>query len=118
MNYSDPTKAPKAHPQAPEAELPQAPPGAPEGHDASPAQSDRPQPDPEVAEITFTSDDVQVEYRFEATHPAYAYSCHPEGSPTFIAESRGRSRDEILAELTAAPADPANLVCLPGREAR
>lgn len=49
MNYSDPTKAPKAHPQAPEAELPQAPPGAPEGHDASPAQSDRPQPDPEVA---------------------------------------------------------------------
>jgi molecular chaperone GrpE len=49
MNYSDPTKAPKAHPQAPEAELPQAPPGAPEGHDASPAPSDRPQPDPEVA---------------------------------------------------------------------
>ncbi|HEY2319552.1 MAG TPA: nucleotide exchange factor GrpE [Solirubrobacteraceae bacterium] len=49
MSYSDPTKAPKAHPQAPEAELPQAPPGAPEGHDASPAQADRPQPDPEVA---------------------------------------------------------------------
>jgi molecular chaperone GrpE len=49
MSYSDPTKAPKAHPQAPEAELPQAPPGAPEGHDASPAQADRPQSDPEVA---------------------------------------------------------------------
>jgi molecular chaperone GrpE len=49
MSYSDPTKAPKAHPQAPEAELPQAPPGAPEGHDASAAQADRPQPDPEVA---------------------------------------------------------------------
>jgi molecular chaperone GrpE len=49
MSYTDPTKAPKAHPQAPEAELPQAPPGAPEGHDASPAQADRPQPDPEVA---------------------------------------------------------------------
>jgi molecular chaperone GrpE len=28
------------HAQAPEAELPQAPPGAPEGHDASPAQDD------------------------------------------------------------------------------
>jgi molecular chaperone GrpE len=49
MSYSDPTKAPKAPPPAPEAELPQAPPGAPEGHDASPAQADRPQPDPEVA---------------------------------------------------------------------
>jgi sulfonate transport system ATP-binding protein len=29
-----------------------------------------------------------------------------------------RLKDEILAELTAAPADPANLVRLPGREAR
>jgi len=36
MTYSDPTKAPKAAPQASEAELPQAPPGAPEGHDATP----------------------------------------------------------------------------------
>jgi molecular chaperone GrpE len=34
MSYSDPTRAPKADPEAPEAELPQAPPGAPEGHDA------------------------------------------------------------------------------------
>ena len=52
MSYPDPTKAPKAHPQAPEAEPPQAPGGrgeVPEGHDASPAQADRPQPDPEVA---------------------------------------------------------------------
>src|ERR1700759_5655319 len=49
MSYSDPTKAPKPHQQGPEAELPQAPPGAPEGHDASPAQAERPQPDPEVA---------------------------------------------------------------------
>ena len=36
MTYSDPTKAPKAAPQASEAKLPQAPPGAPEGHDATP----------------------------------------------------------------------------------
>ncbi|MFL5864632.1 MAG: nucleotide exchange factor GrpE [Solirubrobacteraceae bacterium] len=49
MSYSDSTKAAKSRPQAPEAELPQAPPGAPEGHDASSAQADRPQPDPEVA---------------------------------------------------------------------
>jgi molecular chaperone GrpE len=48
MNRPDPTKAPNGQPQAPEAELPQAPPGAPEGHDASAAQGDRPQPEPEV----------------------------------------------------------------------
>ncbi len=34
--------------QAPEAELPQAPPGAPEGHDASRAQAERPQADAEL----------------------------------------------------------------------
>jgi molecular chaperone GrpE len=47
MNH-DPTKGPNGHPQAPEAELPQAPPGAPEGHDASQAQGERPQTEPEV----------------------------------------------------------------------
>jgi molecular chaperone GrpE len=36
------------HPQAPEAELPQAPPGAPEGHDASRAQAERPQAEAEL----------------------------------------------------------------------
>ncbi len=34
--------------QAPEAELPQAPPGAPEGHDASRAQAERPQSEAEL----------------------------------------------------------------------
>jgi hypothetical protein len=48
----------------------------------------RHQPDPEIAEVTFTGDEVNVEYRFEATHPAYAYSCHPDGSPSFIADDR------------------------------
>jgi molecular chaperone GrpE len=46
MSYSDPTKAPKGHPRAPEAELPQAPPGAPEGHDATPGEAARPQTEP------------------------------------------------------------------------
>ncbi|HEX3688045.1 MAG TPA: nucleotide exchange factor GrpE [Solirubrobacteraceae bacterium] len=36
------------HAQAPEAELPQAPPGAPEGHDASRAQAERPREDAEL----------------------------------------------------------------------
>jgi molecular chaperone GrpE len=50
MNYSDPTKAPTVGPSAPEAELPQAPPGAPEGHDgAPPADSGGPPADPRSA---------------------------------------------------------------------
>src|ERR1700759_4304235 len=36
------------HQQAPEAERPQAPAGAPEGHDASPAPAERPQDDTEL----------------------------------------------------------------------
>jgi molecular chaperone GrpE len=36
------------HQQAPEAELPQAPPGAPEGHDASRVQAERPQAEAEL----------------------------------------------------------------------
>jgi molecular chaperone GrpE len=47
---SDHNHAPDSakHAQAPEAELPQAPPGAPEGHDASRAQAERPQADAEL----------------------------------------------------------------------
>ena len=50
MSHDHRTHAPDAveHQQAPEAELPQAPPGAPEGHDASPAQAQRPQDDAEL----------------------------------------------------------------------
>ncbi|HEX3978688.1 MAG TPA: nucleotide exchange factor GrpE [Solirubrobacteraceae bacterium] len=47
---SEHNNAPDAvkHQQAPEAELPQAPPGAPEGHDASRAQAERPQSEAEI----------------------------------------------------------------------
>ena len=79
MSYSDPTKAPKPHQQAPEAELPQAPPGAPEGHDASPAQADRPQPDPEVA----------------------AQPAAPAGQPGANSGATQPSEAEVAAELDA-----------------
>jgi molecular chaperone GrpE len=49
---TDPTNAAESvsHARAPEAELPQAPPGAPEGHDAAaPAGAARPQAEPEVS---------------------------------------------------------------------
>jgi len=50
MSHDHPNHAPDVtHQQAPEAELPQAPPGAPEGHDASGAGAQRPQAEPEVA---------------------------------------------------------------------
>lgn len=50
MSHDHHNHAPDAveHQQAPEAELPQAPPGAPEGHDASPAQAQRPQAETEL----------------------------------------------------------------------
>jgi len=51
MSHDHHNHAPDAveHQQAPEAELPQAPPGAPEGHDASGAGAQRPQEEPELA---------------------------------------------------------------------
>ncbi len=49
-NAADPVK----HQQAPEAELPQAPPGAPEGHDAAPGAAQRPGDEPETAALPGT----------------------------------------------------------------
>ena len=49
----------------------------------------------ETAELTFTSDQATVEYRFEATSPAYIYSCHPDGSPSFIADDRHEQAGHI-----------------------
>jgi len=49
----------------------------------------------ETAELTFTSDQASVEYRFEATSPAYIYSCHPDGSPSFIADDRHEQAGHI-----------------------
>jgi molecular chaperone GrpE len=81
MSHDHPTHAPDAvtHQQAPEAELPQAPPGAPEGHDASPAQADRPQPDPEVA----------------------AQPAAPAGQPGADSGATQPSEAEVAAELDA-----------------
>jgi hypothetical protein len=55
--------------------------------------------DGETAEITFTSDQANVEYRFEATSPAYLYSCHPDGSPPFIADDRDEQAGRISGVL-------------------
>jgi hypothetical protein len=49
----------------------------------------------ETADVTFTSDEANVEYRFEATSPAYLYSCHPDGSPSFISDDRHEQAGRI-----------------------
>ena len=53
----------------------------------------------ETAELTFRGDDVSVDYHFEATSPAYIYSCHPEGSPRFIADDRHEQAGRISGTL-------------------
>jgi hypothetical protein len=53
----------------------------------------------ETAELRFEGDGVSVDYRFEATSPAYLYSCHPEGSPRFIADDRHEQAGHISGVL-------------------
>lgn len=40
------------------------------------------------ASITYQSDVVSIEYQFEATHQAYAYSSHANGCPSWMADDR------------------------------
>ena len=49
---------------------------------------------------TYEGDRVQIEYRFEPTHPAYLYSCHPDGSPDFIAKDRFEQSGHITGSIT------------------
>ncbi|HEX4008382.1 MAG TPA: nucleotide exchange factor GrpE [Solirubrobacteraceae bacterium] len=95
----DPTRAPKVDPQAPEAELPQAPPGAPEGHDAARrAQAIRPQPDPELQ----------------------AEPATPAGEPSNLDEltARAQKADEYLALAQRTQADFENYRKRAVREAK
>ncbi|MFZ1994669.1 MAG: nucleotide exchange factor GrpE [Solirubrobacteraceae bacterium] len=80
-------------PQAPEAQLPQAPPGAPEGHDASRAQAERPQAETELQAQPGTP------------QPGSAQD-HP-GSPCDLEEiaARAEKADEYLALAQRTKAD-------------
>jgi molecular chaperone GrpE len=57
----DPTKAPEVDPQAPEAELPQAPPGALEGHDAVPPGNGGTPPEADTAGTAPQTEETQAE---------------------------------------------------------
>jgi hypothetical protein len=49
---------------------------------------------------SYVGDRVQISYNFEPIHPAYLYSCHPDGSPTFIAEDRFEQSGHITGTIT------------------
>lgn len=42
---------------------------------------------------------IEVDYKFVATHPAYIYSSHPDGSPDFIAKDRFEQSGRISGEI-------------------
>jgi molecular chaperone GrpE len=86
------------HAQAPEAELPQAPPGAPEGHDGSPAQAERPQADAELQAQPGTP---------QPGGPAQNQPRSGMGSPCDLDElaARAEKADEYLALAQRTKAD-------------
>jgi molecular chaperone GrpE len=87
----------------PEAELPSAPPAAPEGHDAaSPAQAAPPQPEPELAPA-----------------PAAAVSGSPAGEPDLgTLAARAQKAEEYLAIAQRTQADFENFRKRAARDAR
>jgi hypothetical protein len=42
----------------------------------------------ELAAVRFETSAASLEYEFEATHPAYAYSSHRDGCPSWLADDR------------------------------
>jgi molecular chaperone GrpE len=93
------------HAQAPEAELPQAPPGAPEGHDASRAHAQRPQ--------------GETELQTEPGTPQPGAAADGPGSPSDLEElsAKARKADEYLALAQRTQADFENYRKRTAREA-
>lgn len=48
---------------------------------------------------TVRNERIEIDYLFEATHPAYIYSSHPDGSPDFIADDRFEQSGKISGVL-------------------
>ncbi len=55
--------------------------------------------DDETMSATFRGDRVQIDYDFTPSHPAYLYSCHPDGSPDFIADDRFEQSGHITGRV-------------------
>lgn len=54
------------------------------------------------AHIVYEGERVAMDFTFDATHPAYGYSSHPEGCPQYFADDRfeqaGRVKGQIVIE--------------------
>jgi hypothetical protein len=55
--------------------------------------------DDESMTATYRGDRVQIDYAFTPQHPAYLYSCHPDGSPDFIADDRFEQSGHITGRI-------------------
>jgi len=42
----------------------------------------------QTADVSYSSDEVSLQYHFEATHPAYNYGSHADGCPHWLADDR------------------------------
>jgi len=49
--------------------------------------------------VQVSGDELELSYHFDATHPAYLYSNHPEGSPAFFADDRYEQSGRVTGEL-------------------
>lgn len=57
-------------------------------------------PDPmQSAIVEVSGKKLGISYHFDATHPAYLYSNHPEGSPAFFADDRYEQSGRVRGEL-------------------
>jgi len=52
------------------------------------------------ADVNYVSDTVNLQYHFDATHPAYNYGSHAEGCPNWLADDRFEQSGQVTGTLT------------------
>ena len=60
-----------------------------------------------TAEVTYASERVRLEYRFEAVHDAFSYRSNPDGLPSWFAANRLEQSGRVSGFLEVAGADGA-----------
>lgn len=59
------------------------------------------QPDPlQTATVLFRREDLAIEYRFNAVHPAFSYHANPDGLPNWFAENRLEQSGWVTGSIT------------------
>ncbi|HEX4107352.1 MAG TPA: hypothetical protein VHX88_04415 [Solirubrobacteraceae bacterium] len=54
----------------------------------------------ERAQAAYVGERMQIEYEFEAMHPAYAYGSHRDGCPPYVADNRFEQSGRVRGVLT------------------